>query len=129
MSAPREFIIKCYFKLVYTDIVYIIDISNHSTLNDLFDRACVKFKPHINYHNYYIDFVIIGQEKGELGQAIDINNLEYPLWYQFRNLSKELAFYVRPINRYTNSFQCIENYNVSFGELPIDTWRQFTYIT
>ena len=129
MSAPREFIIKCYFKLVYTDIVYIIDISCHSTLNDLFDRACVKFNPHINYHNYYIDYVIIGQEKGELAQAIDINNLEYPLWYQFRNLSKELAFYVRPINRYTNSFQCIENYNVSFGELPIDTWRQFTHIT
>ena len=112
MSAPREFTMKYNFKLVYTSIVYTIEISSHATLQDLFDEACTKFAPHINYHNYYLDYVVAGQDKRELASAVGLHNLDQPLWYQFGDKWRQIAFYVRPINRNDDSFHRMDNYNV-----------------
>lgn len=103
MSAVSEFTMNFNFKLVYTTIVYNIKISSHASLEDLFCQARSKFAPHINYFKYYIDYVIAGQEKGELAPAVFATYLEYPLWHQFRNW-KQISFYVRPINRDINMF-------------------------
>lgn len=119
MSAPREFTMNYTFKLVYTSIVYTIEISSHATLHELFDEACTKFQPHINYYKYYIDYVVAGQDKGELASAVGIHNLHDPLWYEFGDRWREVAFYVRPINRDTDSFHRMDNYSVApLEEVP-----------
>ena len=119
MSAPREFTMKYNFKLVYTSIVYTIEISSHATLQDLFDEACAKFSPHINYHNYYLDYVVAGQDKGELASAVSLHNLDDPLWYEFGDRWREVAFYVRPVNRNDELFHRMDNYNVApLEEVP-----------
>lgn len=100
------------FKLVYTDIVYNIEISNHATLRDLFDMASEKFVPHINFDIYNIDYIVAGQDKGELASAVDINNLENPLWCEFGGRWSEVSFYVRPIIKNTQLFHRMDNYNV-----------------
>lgn len=112
MSAPREFTMKYNFKLVYTSIVYTIEISSHATLHDLFDEACAKFESHINYNKYYIDYVVAGQDKCELASAVGIHNLHDPLWYEFGDRWRQVAFYVRPMNRNDDSFHRMDNYNV-----------------
>ena len=119
MSTPREFTMKYNFKLVYTSIVYTIEISSHATLHDLFDEACAKFEPHINYHNYYIDYVIAGQDKCELASAVGIHNLDDPLWYEFGDRWRQIAFYVRPVNRNDELFHRMDNYNATpLEEVP-----------
>ena len=111
MSAPREFTMNYTFKLVYTNIVYNVKISSHETLHDLFYEACDKFTPHINYNKYYIDYVVNGQDKCELAEAIDdINILDHPLWYEFGDRWKQISFYVRPMDRETDSFIRMDRY-------------------
>ena len=112
MSTPREFTMNYNFKLVYTDIVHTIEISSNATLHDLFDEACAKFTPHINYDNYYIDYIVAGQDKGELASAIGIHNLYEPLWYEFGDRWKQVSFYVRPMDRNDDLFHRMDNYNV-----------------
>ena len=112
MSAPREFTMNYTFKLVYTDIVYTLEISSHATLDDLFDEACEKFQPHINYNKYYIDFVKAGQNKDELASSVAHNSLYEPLWYEFGYKWRQVSFYVRPINRNDYLFHRMDNYNV-----------------
>lgn len=111
MSAPREFTMNYTFKLVYTNIVYNVKISSHETLHDLFYEACHKFTPHINYNKYYIDYVVNGQDKCELAEAIDdINILDHTLWYEFGDRWKQISFYVRPMDRETDSFIRMDRY-------------------
>jgi len=112
MSAPREFTMNYTFKLVYTSIVYTIEISSHATLDELFDEACAKFAPHINYDKYYIDYVVAGQDKGELASVVGIHNIHEPLWYEFGDRWRKVSFYVRPMNRNDESFHRMDNYNV-----------------
>lgn len=119
MSTPREFTMKYNFKLVYTSIVYTIEISSHATLLSLFAQACAKFEPHINYRYYYLDYVVAGQDKCELASAVSIDNLHHPIWYEFGDRWRQVAFYVRPMNMNDNSFHRMDNYNVApFEEVP-----------
>jgi len=129
MSAPREFTMKFNFKLVYTTIVYTIGISSNASLHDLFDEASVKFEPYINYHNYYIDYVIAGQDKDELAPAIWHLNLHQPLCYEFGDKWRQISFYVRPINRNDEIFHRMDNYNIPTLEgLQPETPAQDTHI-
>lgn len=128
MSAPREFTMKYNFKLVYTCIVYTIEISSHATLQDLFDEACTKFAPHINYYDYYLDYVVAGQDKRELASAVGLDNLDQSLWYQFGDKWRHISFYVRPINRNDDSFHRLDNYIVppTLEDLQPETQAQDT---
>lgn len=129
MSAPREFTMKFNFKLVYTTIVYTIGISSNASLHNLFDEASVKFQPHINYHNYYIDYVIAGQDKGELALAVGHLNLHQPLWYKFGDRWRQISFYVRPINKNDEIFHRMDNYNIpAFEGLQPETPAQDIHI-
>lgn len=110
MSTPREFTMNYNFKLVYTDIVYNVEISSHETLHDLFDKACIKFAPHIDYNMYYIDYVIAGQDKGELASSVGHLNLYDPIWYEFGSRWRQVSFYVRPVSRTTNTFVRMDRY-------------------
>ena len=113
MSTPREITMNYNFKLVYTSIVYTIEISSHATLQDLFDEASAKFEPHINYGYYYLDYVVAGLDKAELASAMGIHNLDHPLWYEFGDIWRQVAFYVRPMNRNDELFHRMDNYNVA----------------
>jgi hypothetical protein len=110
MTAPREFIMDFNFKIVYTTIVYNIEISSHATVKELFNKACVAFEPYINYDKYFIDYVITGQNKGELALAFGEENLQEPLWRKF-NRWKQVSFYIRPIDRNINRFILMDSYN------------------
>ena len=112
MSSPREFTMNFNFKLVYTGIVHNIEISSNFSLHDLFNKVSAKFQPHINYNKYYLDFVVAGQNKGELALAVAHHNLYEPLWYEFGNRWRQISFYVRPINRNDDLFHRMDNYNV-----------------
>ena len=111
MLSPREFIMVFTFKLVYSNIVYTIEISSHATLQELFDKAHDKFTPHVNYDIYYLNYVFAGQDKSELAPAIEINNLDEPLWHDFMDKWKHISFYIRPMNKISNSFHRRDNYN------------------
>jgi len=127
MTAPSEITMQYTFKLVYTSIVYTIEISSYATLHDLFNEASAKFEPHINYEVYYIDYVVAGQDKCELASAVGTNNLEHPLWYEFGRRWREVSFYVRPVNRNTESFHRMDNYNVvPFNHLAPETQESDT---
>jgi len=127
MTTESEVTINFNFKLVYTDIVYNIEISNHATLDDLFSKACEKFTPHINYEVYYIDYVVAGQKNCELASAVGTNNLDHTLWYEFGRRWREVSFYVRPVNRNTESFHRMDNYNVvPFNHLAPETQESDT---
>ena len=110
-TTPQEFIMNFNFKLVYTDIVYNVEISSHSNMNDLFGLASTKFEPHINYDKFYIDFVIAGQDKGELASSVSHLNLDEPLWYEFGKKWRQVSFYVRPVSRETDRFVLMDRYN------------------
>lgn len=103
MTTPTEFVMSFNFKLVYTCIIKKIEISSNATVHDLFDNACGVFADCINYDKYYIDYVVVGQDKGELAEAFGENNLYQQLWLQFRRW-KEVSFYVRPVSRETDTF-------------------------
>lgn len=107
-----ELTINFNFKLVYTNIVYNIEISNHASLRDLFGMACEKFVSHINFSIYNIDYIVAGQDKGELAPAVGTNNLDNPLWYEFGGRWRQVSFYARPVNRNDQSFHRMDNYNV-----------------
>lgn len=108
MSVPIEFTMNFNFKLVYTGIIHNIEISSHATVKDLFDNAREVFVQYINYHRYYIDYVIAG--KGELASAFRKDNLHQPLWHEF-NRWKQVSFYVRPVSRETDTFIRMDRYN------------------
>ena len=110
-TTPQEFTMNFNFKLVYTDIVYNVEISSHSNMNDLFGLASTKFEPHINYDKFYIDFVIAGQDKGELASSVSHLNLDDPLWYEFGKKWRQVSFYVRPVSRETDRFVLMDRYN------------------
>lgn len=119
MSSPTDFTMIYNFKLVYTNVVYCIEISSHATLHDLFDEACVKFTPHINLHKYYIDYVVAGQDNSELASAVGLDNLYEPLWYEFGDKWRQVSFYVRPMDRDTEEFVCMDSYNEAlFEQVP-----------
>jgi len=108
MSTPREFTMNFNFKLVYTNIVHNIQASSHATVKDLFENARQVFGQYINYHKYYIDYVVSG--KGELASAFQEQNLHQPLWHEFSRW-KEISFYIRPVDRNTDRFIRMDNYN------------------
>jgi hypothetical protein len=120
MSAPQEFIMNFNFKLVYTDIVYNVAISSHSNMNQLFELASRNFESHIDYDNFYIDFVITGQDKGELASSVSHYNLDDPLWYEFRDKWRQISFYVRPVDRGTNLFVQLTNYGQTEREVTLE---------
>jgi hypothetical protein len=105
-----EFTMNFTFKLVYTSIVYNIEISSRENMAKLFDIAGAKFAQHINYHKYYIDYVIAGQPKSELASAVGYHNLDDPLDYEFGDKYKQISFYVRPMERSTDNFVQMERY-------------------
>lgn len=109
-----------YFKLVYTDITYTIQISSNATILDLFHEASIKFQQYINYNKYYIDYVVTGQEKSELGTALIMDNLYQPLCYKFGDKWRQISFYVRPINKYTDRFIRMERYIERFDDYNLD---------
>jgi hypothetical protein len=111
MSAPREFTMNYTFKLVYTDILYTLEISSHESLDTLFRKVHEKFKPHVNYNKYYLDFAVAGQDKDELASGFN-DDLYEPLWYEFGEKWRQISFYVRPINRNDDLFHRMDNYNV-----------------
>ena len=120
-TTPQEFTMNFNFKLVYTDIVYNIEISSHSNMESLFGLASTKFDPHINYDKFYIDFVIAGQDKGELASSVSHLNLDEPLWYEFGQKWRQVSFYVRPVSRDTDRFVRMDRYNertVDVGQAP-----------
>ena len=104
MSTPQVITMNYNFKLVYTDVLYNVQISSHSTLEQLFSMASVLFEQHIDYDKYYIDYVVCGQEKVEMASAISHHNLEHPLYYEFGEKWKQVSFYVRPVSRITDRF-------------------------
>jgi hypothetical protein len=106
-----EFTMNFTFKLVYTTIMYNIEISSRENMAKLFDMASSKFSEYINYNKYYIDFVIAGQPKGELASAVNERNLDDPLDYEFGDKYKQISFYVRPMERETDCFVRMESYN------------------
>lgn len=116
MSAPREFTMNYTFKLVYTDILYTLEISSYATLDILFDKATAKFEPHINYNKYYIEFVVAGQDNDELASEFN-DDLYEPLWYEFGDKWRQVSFYVRPINKNDDLFHRMDNYNVETIEV------------
>jgi len=111
MSAPREFTMNYTFKLVYTDILYTLEISSHESLDTLFRKVHEKFKPHVNYNKYYLDFAVAGQDKDELASGFN-DDLYEPLWYEFGEKWRQISFYVRPVNRNDDLFHRMDNYNV-----------------
>ena len=110
MPTPREYTMNFNFKLVYTQIVYKIEISSHASLQDLFNEAYTKFQPHIDYNKYYLELVVAGKANGELASALGLHNLDKPLWYEFGEKWIYMSFYIRPINRVTNIFHLFERY-------------------
>lgn len=120
MSTPRDYTMEFYFKLVYTNITYRIQISSNATIFDLFDEASIKFQQYINYDKYYIDYVVAGQDKSELGPAVIMNNLYQPLWYKFADKWKQISFYIRPMNKYTDRFICMETYIEELSDYSSD---------
>jgi len=112
MATPRDFIMNFNFKIVYTEIVYNIEISSNNTIKDLFEKASSKFKPHINYDSYKIDFVIAGQKNSEMAEAINESSLDNTLYYQFGEKWRQISFYIRPIDKITDSFIRMDAYNM-----------------
>jgi len=113
MPTPQEFTMNYNFKLVYTDVLYNVQISSHSTLEQLFSMASVLFEQHIDYDKYYIDYVVCGQEKVEMASAISHHNLDHPLYYEFGGEKwKQVSFYVRPMSRITDRFVRMDTYNL-----------------
>ena len=110
MTTPREFTMNFNFKLVYTDIVYNVETSSNTTLHDLFDDACNKFAPHIDYYKYYIDYVVAGQEGCELAPEIDYSYLYESIWNKFGEKWRQISFYIRPMNRETETFIRMDRY-------------------
>jgi hypothetical protein len=92
------------FKLVYTDVVYNVEISSHETVHELFNVACEQFKKYIDYNKYYIEWVVCGQTKSELAPSVSEHNYDHPLYYEFGHNWKSVSFYVRPVNRMTDRF-------------------------
>ena len=118
MSSPREFNMNFNFKIVYTGIVYEITISSHATLNNLFGKASEVFADFIDYDKYFVEFVVAGQNKGELAPAIGEHNLDHPIWYEFGEKWKEVSFYVRPVSRESNTFVRMDRYDAQIIEVP-----------
>jgi len=112
MATPRDFIMNFNFKIVYTEIVYNIEISSNNTIKDLFEKTSAKFKPHINYDSYKIDFVIAGQKNSEMAEAINESSLDNTLYYQFGEKWRQISFYIRPIDKITDSFIRMDAYNM-----------------
>ena len=112
MATPRDFIMNFNFKIVYTEIVYNIEISSNNTIKDLFEKASSKFKPHINYDSYKIDFVIAGQKNSEMAEAINESSLDNTLYSQFGEKWRQISFYIRPIDKITDSFIRMDAYNM-----------------
>jgi hypothetical protein len=105
-----EFTMNFTFKLVYTSIVYNIEISSRDNMAKLFDMAGVKFAEYINYNKYYVDYIIAGQPKSELAPAVGYNNLDDPLDYEFGDKYRQISFYVRPMDRSTDNFVWMQRY-------------------
>jgi hypothetical protein len=103
---------KFTFKLVYTDIVYTISVYSDQTLNNLFDLAGAKFENHIDFDKYYIDYVIAGQDKGELAIAVSHLSFNETLGHEFGDGWKSISFYVRPVERATDEFIRRDRYDV-----------------
>lgn len=123
MPTPREFTMNFNFKIVYTSIVYNVEISSHASLNNLFDQACAKFENHIDYDRFYIDYVIAGQEKQELASGIGLLYLDDPLWTHFKKW-KEVSFYVRPVLRATDVFVRMDSYTEERPETVEESQNQ-----
>lgn len=111
-----EFTMNFTFKLVYTSIVYNIEISSRENMSKLFDMAGAKFAEYIDYNKYYIDYVIAGQPKSELASAVGYHNMDDPLDYEFGDKYKQISFYVRPMERSTDNFVRMDRYI----EVPVD---------
>lgn len=105
-----EFTMNFTFKLVYTGIVYNIEISSRENMSKLFDMAGAKFAEHIDYNKYYVDYVIAGQPKSELASAVGYHNMDDPLDYEFGDKYKQISFYVRPMERSSDNFVRMERY-------------------
>jgi hypothetical protein len=113
MSTPGlrpEFTMNFTFKLVYTGIVYNIEISSRENMSKLFDMAGARFAEHIDYNKYYVDYVIAGQPKSELASAVGYHNMDDPLDYEFGDKYKQISFYVRPMERSTDNFVQMDRY-------------------
>lgn len=105
-------IMRYNFKLVYTSIVYTVEINSEENLEKLFNLACDKFDEHINYDLFYIDYVIAGQEKCEMGPAVSSINLVHPLEEMFGDKYTDISFYVRPMRRTTSRFMRLDTYKL-----------------
>lgn len=110
MTTPIEFTMNFNFKLVYTDIVYNVEISSNKILDDLFVKACNKFVPYIDYNKYYIDYVIAGQDRCELSSEVVTADFYESLWDKFGNRWRYISFYVRPMDRETKTFIRTDSY-------------------
>lgn len=104
------------FKLVYTSIVYTIQIDSIENLQTLFYLARNKFKDHINYDLFNIDFVISGQERREMAAAVNNDALGEMLEDLFGDNYKHISFYVRPIPKNREVFMRLDTYLIP--ELP-----------
>ena len=118
MTARPEYIMKFTFKLVYTNITHNLEISSNESMNELFEKASLLFAPFINYNKYYIDFVIAGQKKGEMARSVGCHNLDEILDNEYGNNHKQLVFYVRPMDRNSDTFVRMDQYNEEFPPPP-----------
>jgi hypothetical protein len=109
MPVP-EFVMNFNFKLVYTNIVYNIQISSHATLQELFHKANLTFALHIDPLRFENYFIVCGQEENELAPAVSHHNLDHPLYYEFGEKWKQVSFYVRPCDISTHEFTHLSAY-------------------
>ena len=124
MQQFKEIIMNFTFKLVYTNITYNVEISSNETLGSLFDKAGLLFETNVNYNIYYIDWVIAGQKKKELANAINEVEFGNTLYTAFKDSWKNISFYVRPINRQTYLFVRKDNYLINNEEMNIQSSQE-----